>query len=289
MKSNRIIRSLFVASALMAAAIVTNAQDTTTPDAAKAQEDKAKLEAKATTLLEQLVGEAQALKLPENRIRVQIIAGDLLWDHSAARARGFFNDAGSVLSQLMVDASDREDFQILTRLRQELVLSAGRHDAELGYQLLRQTQPPANANANNRRRGGFPEVDNLEQSLLAVVANTDPKVAYQKASEALDKGEFPTSLARVLAQLQAKDEEAFKKLTDKTLSRLTSDNLLSSMQATNVAMGLLRLGPQVAEAATTTASSTNTSTANANNMRIAPVLNQSAYHDLLDRAVTAAL
>jgi len=64
---------------------------------------------------------------------------------------------------------------------------------------------------------------------------------------------------------------------------------LSSMQATNVAMGLLRPGPQVAEAATTTASSSNTSTANANNMRIAPVLNQSAYHDLLDRAVTAAL
>jgi len=290
MKSNRIIQSLFVASVLLAAAIITNAQDTTTPDPAKAQEDKAKLEAKATTLLEQLVGEAQALKLPENRIRVQIIAGDLLWDRSAARARGFFNDAGSVLSQLMVDASDREDFQILTRLRQELVLSAGRHDAELGYQLLRQTQPPANANANNRRRGGFPEVDNLEQSLLAVVANTDPKVAYQKASEALDKGEYPTSLARVLAQLQAKDEEAFKKLTDKTLSRLTSDNLLSSMQATNVAMGLLRPGPQVAEvAATTTTSSTNTSTANVNNMRIAPVLNQSAYHDLLDRAVTAAL
>jgi hypothetical protein len=30
-------------------------------------------------------------------------------------------------------------------------------------------------------------VDNLEQNLLAVIANTDPKVAYQKASEALDK------------------------------------------------------------------------------------------------------
>src|SRR5262249_48884823 len=160
MKSNRIIQSLFVVPALLFATVVASAQEATTPDAAKAQEDKAKLEAKASTLLEQVVGEAQALKLPENRIRVQIIAGDLLWDRSAARARGCFNDAGSMLSQLMVDASDREDFQILPRLRKELVLSAGRHDAELGYQLLRKTQPPANANANanNRRRGGFPEV-----------------------------------------------------------------------------------------------------------------------------------
>ena len=295
MKSYRIIPSLFVVPALLLAAIVTNAQDATAPDPGKTQEDKAKLEAKAATLLDQVVGEAQALKLPENRIRVQIIAGDLMWDRSAARARGFFNDAGGALSQLMVDASDREDYQTVTRLRQELVLAAGRHDAELAYQLLRQTQPPANVTANaNRRRGGgpgaFPEVDNLEQNLLAVIANTDPKVAYQKASEALDKGEYPTSLARVLAQLQTKDEEAFKKLTDKTLNRLTSDSLLSSSQATNVAMGLLRPGPQVAATTTaTTASTTSTTANNNNNGRTAPVLNQSAYHDLLDRVVTAAL
>jgi hypothetical protein len=196
----------------------------------------------------------------------------------------------------MVDASDRDDYQTVTRLRQELVLSAGRHDAELGYQLLRQTQPPASLNANaNRRRGGgpgaFTEPDNLEQNLLAVIATTDPKIAYQKASEALDKGDYPTSLARVLAQLQTKDEEAFKKLTDKTLSRLSSDNLLSSTQATGLAMNLLRPGPQMAPAATTTSTSstTNATASNVNNMRNAPVLNQSAYHDLLDHAVTAAL
>lgn len=302
MTTNSTIRSLFVAALLLLAAVAAGAQEATTPDTAKAQEDKAKLESKAATLLEQVVGEAQALKLPENRIRVQIIAGDLLWDRSAARARSFFNDAGGALAQLMVDNAsdrDRQDSQILNRLRQDLVLSAGRHDAELGYQLLRQTQPPPNANADNRRRGGgpgaFAGADNLEQSLLAVIANTDPKVAYQKASEALDKGEYPSSLARVLAQLQAKDDEAFKKLTDKTLSRLTSDNLLSSNQATNVAMGLLRPGPQASTTASTSTTSTaNTATGNAtannvNNMRIAPVLNQSAYHDLLDHVVTAAL
>lgn len=292
MKSNLTVRSIFVAAVLSLVATVAGAQDATTPDAAKAQEDKAKLETKAVTLLEQVVGEAQALKLPENRIRVQVIAGDLLWERSAARARGYFNDAGSALSQLMVDASDRDDYQSVTRLRQELVLAAGRHDAELGYQLLRQTQPPANflAIANRRRGGGpgmFPEVDNLEQNLLAVIAGTDPKVAYQKASEALDKGEYPTSLARVLAQLKAKDEEAFKKLTDKTLSRLTSDNLLSNQQATNAAMGLLRPGTQVQ--ATTSSTTTTATASNANNMRNAPILNQSAYHDLLDQVVTAAL
>ena len=57
------------------------------PDPQQQQEEKAKLERKANALLEQVINEAQSLKLPENRIRVQIAAGDMLWEHSAPRAR----------------------------------------------------------------------------------------------------------------------------------------------------------------------------------------------------------
>ncbi len=240
----------------------TAAQEATpaTPDAAKQQEEKAKLEAKATALLEQIVSEAQGLKLPENRIRVQIVAGDLLWDRSAARARTFFTDAASILANTMAqsDDSERREFGMLNALRRELVLSAARHDAELAYQLLRQTQPPAGMNAGNRRRGNFqfPD-DNLEQTLLTVIAASDPKVAYQKAAESLDKGEYPVSLSRVLSQLQTKDEEAFKKLSEKTLNRLSSENLLTSGQAVNVAMSLLRPGPQAATTSPSPATATN--------------------------------
>jgi len=256
-----------------------------TPDAAKQQEEKAKLEAKATALLEQVVSESQGLKLPENRIRVAVVAGDLLWERNAARARTFFADAGSILANTMAqsDDSERREFGMLNALRRELVLSAARHDAELAYQLLRQTQPPAGTNAGDRRRGGFPEVDNLEQTLLAAIAASDPKVAYQKAAESLDKGEYPTSLNRVLAQLQAKDEEAFKKLSEKTLNRLSSENLLTSGQAVTVAMSLLRPGPQ---AASTSPGPSNNANARANNSR---VLTESAFHDLLNNTVTAAL
>lgn len=257
-----------------------------TPDPAKQQEEKAKLEAKATALLEQIVNESQSLKLPENRIRVQIVAGDLLWDKNPGRARTLFADAASILAQSMLetDRSDRRDWGGLNMLRRDLVLGAGRHDAELGYQLLRQTQPPAGADAADRRRGQmFFEGDNLEQALLATIAATDPKVAYQKTIESLDKGEYPNSLARVLAQLQAKDEEAFKKLSEKTLNRMSSENLLANGQAVNAAMSLLRPGPQ--ETANTPAPAANTN-ARANN---AKVLNESAYKDLLNNVVTAAL
>jgi hypothetical protein len=270
------------------------AQDTTAPaastDSTKQQEEKAKLEAKASVMLEQVISEAQALKLPENRIRVQIIAGDLLWDRSAARARPLFMDAGATLGQLIQapEGSDRDDRQTLNRLRQELVLSAARHDAELAYSLFRQTQPPPDnaTNAGNRRRMMMFGQDNLEQSLLAVIANTDPKVAYQKASESLEKGEYPTSLSRILAQLQAKDPDNFKKLSDKTLSRLNSDSLLGNTQAANLALGLLRPGPRTGATAAAAAPTTANSNLRANNT---PILSESSFHDLLDNSITAAL
>ena len=282
---------------LLASAGFAIAQDATSqtataqslPDPQQQQEEKAKLEKKAAVLLEQVVSEAGVLKLPENRIRVQIAAGDMLWDRSPVRARGLLSDAGAMLSQMILegDRTDRDEVQTLNQLRQDLVLTAGRHDAELGYQLLRSTQPQANTtNATGGRRFGFDPQGNLEQNLLATIAATDPKVAYQKASEALDKGEYPTALNRVLAQLQSKDEEAFKKLSEKALSRLGSENLLTTREAASLALNLLLPGPRVTGTASN--QTTQASTTNARN-NSSQVLSESAYHDLLDNAITAAL
>jgi len=286
---------------LLSCVSVAMAQDATsqtaipqpTPDPQQQQEEKAKLEKKAIALLEQVVNESQALKLPENRIRVQIAAGDMLWDKSAARARGLFTDAGALLGQMMleVDRTDRSDVQSLNQLRQELVLTAGRHDADLGYQLLHSTQQqqPTQINVTGPGRGNrglmFDQGNNLEQNLLATIATTDPKFAYQKAVESLDKGEFPTSLNQILNQLQTKDAELFKKLSDKTLNRLASDSLLASREATGVAVNLLMPGPR----ATNTAGTAATSDASANARAASPILGESAYHDLMDNAITAAL
>ena len=283
---------------LLSSVSVAVAQDATsqtaipqaTPDPQQQQEEKAKLEKKAIALLEQVVTESQASKLPENRIRVQIAAGDMLWDKSGSRARGLLTDAGALLAQMMleVDRTDRSDVQSLNQLRQELVLTAGRHDAELGYQLLRSTQQqqtPANNAPGQGRRFNLDQGNNLEQNLLATIATTDPKFAYQRAVESLDKGEFPTALNRILTELQSKDAELFKKLSDKALGRLASDSLLASREATSVAVNLLIAGPR----ATNTAGVATTTDANATARATSPVLNESAYHDLMDNAITAAL
>ncbi len=297
MVSKKIVVFLFPITLMLASAVLVGAQDATsqsataqpTPDAQQQQEEKLKLEAKAIVLLDQIVTEAQALKLPENRIRVQIAAGDMLWDRSAARARGLLVDAGAILSQMMIDAdrTDRNEIQTLNQLRQDLVLTAGRHDSELGYQLLRSTQQQPTTASNTGGRRFIPDQQsNLEQSLLATIAANDPKVAYQKASESLDKGEYPTALSRVLSQLQTKDPENFKKLSDKALSRLSSDSIMATRDAAMTAMSLLMPGPR--PASTSTATSTDATSANSRN-NSAQVLSESAYHDLIDNAITAAL
>jgi hypothetical protein len=308
-----LMKKLLPVLTLLACASFVVAQDATSqtataqpsPDSQQQQEEKAKLEKKAITLLEQVVSESQGLKLPENKIRVNIVAGDLLWDKNAARARGLFNDAGTMISQVAVelDRTDRDDIQTFNQLRQELVLTAGRHDGELAYQLMRSTQPPQqpqNTNVMNARgnaRFMFDQPDNLEQRLLAVIATSDPKFAYQKAMESLDKGEFPNGIGNILVQLQTKDEDAYKKLTDKTMNRLGSDNLLANRQATSLAIALLFPGPRPSDNATATpAASTANATATNNataatgmNSRQAAVLTETAYHDLMDNAVGAAL
>jgi len=214
----------------------------------------------------------------------------MLWDRNAARARGLLVDAGVILSQMMLHAgrTERNEVQTMNQLRQDLILTAGRHDSELGYQLLRSTQqqPTTAGNTGGGRRSIPDQQSNLEQSLLATIAANDPKVAYQKASEALDKGEYPTALSRVLSQLQAKDPENFKKLSDKALSRLSSDNIVGTREAAMLAVNLLMPGPRPASTSTATptnATATNSRTASAQ------VLSEAAYHDLMDNAVTAAL
>src|SRR5438874_2256212 len=299
-----LMKKLLPVLTLLACASFVVAQDATSqiataepsPDSQQQQEEKAKLEKKAITLLEQVVSESQALKLPENKIRVNIVAGDLLWDKNAARARGLFNDAGTMISQVAVelDRTDRDEIQTFNQLRQELVLTAGRHDGELAYQLMRATQQQQQPQSTNvmagaaNRRLMLDQTDNLEQRLLAIIATSDPKFAYQKAMESLDKGEFPNGIGNILAQLQTKDEDAYKKLTDKTMNRLASESLLANRQATSLAVSLLFTGPRPGNNATATAAPAQTQ-ANTMGRQATPVLNETAYHDLMDNAVNAAL
>lgn len=278
-------------------------QPATQPAAQPAAEDqekeKAEREKNAYRLLDQVIAEAQTLRLTENRVRVQITAADLLWDSNQGRARSLFAQAADGVAELNRNQQNTNNrrgggppnrsFQ----LRQELVLAAARHDAQLAYQLLASTKAPAPAielDQNARNRFQLSADDNLEQALLGRVAALDPKFAATNAEQMMDKGKFPRSLPEVLNQLQKQDADAAAKLADKTVKKLQAANMLTNNDAANLAQLLLMAGPRPADASAngTATNTTIASTAGASVGRT-PVLDQSAYVDLLGNVVDLAL
>src|ERR1700741_1095504 len=222
------------------------------PSAEELEKQKAEREKNAYRLLDQVVDEAQSLRLVENRVRIQISAADMLWDQNQGRARGLFSMAAEGVAEIgrsQANATNNRR-QVMqdgggfvfqgnigppnfrnTQLRTELVLTAARHDAAFAYQLLAATKPPANVQQPAADgRGPRPQLlsdDNLEQTLLGRVAALDPKLAAQNAEQMLEKGQFPTTISEVINQLYKQDSEAGDKLADKTVKKIQSANILT--------------------------------------------------------------
>jgi len=173
------------------------------------------------------------------------------------------------------------------QLRQELVLTAAKHDAALAYQLLAITKPPAPQQTADDARGprtALTPDDGLEQALLGRVAALDPKLAAQNAEQMLDKGQFPFSLPQVIDQLAKQDKDAAAKLADKVIKRLQGTSLLSNQQAGSLVQMMLMGGPRPAGDAAASASKQPVQ-----GRSWPAVLDQSAYVDLLSSVVDAGL
>lgn len=258
-----------------------------TPTTEELEQQKAEREKNAYRLLDQIIDESQSLRLPENRVRVQTTVADLLWDSNPARARSLFSMAAESVAELGRQQqsnnnrrggpqnAERRVFQ----LRQELVLAAARHDAQLAYQLLAMTKPAASPQVTDGRtpRPQFNAEDNLEQQLLGRIAALDPKLAAQNADQMIEKGQFPRSLTEVINNLYKQDPDAAAKMGDRTVKKLQTTNLLTNVEAASLAQMLLMRGPRPS------------GTPNAANPTLIPVLEQGPYTELLASVVDIAL
>lgn len=249
-------------------------------------EQQAAQQEKAHKLLSEIAADAAALRLPENRIRIQVTAGDLLWERDQARARALFNEAAAALTALMQSVSGNEmeyfrQVRVPNQLREELLRRVVERDPQLAYEILQATRPPEPP-ANGPLRGRSSEAE-LELSLLAKIAAADPALALRRAEELLDKNEFPSTLAEMVGQLRAKDEKAAASLSDKIISKLRPETLLSTAEAGSLAMTFLRPGPFAADSAKNNAAQTKAATASGQ------VLSEADYRKLLNNVITVAL
>ena len=252
--------------------------------------DKKAVEKKALALIDEILKEAPALKLPENRIRLQANGANLLWKHNEKRARELFKLAMTALSDLNVDSAEAPgagwnrapEFQLLSQsreqLRQEILQMVAQHDPKLARELLRSSR-----DASASRSGGGEDRDLQTELGLAVgIAATDPAQALQIAKESLDKG-LQDELTAIVEQLFAKDKSAANELVAAVMKKLRSANLMSDRTAASFAIAFLQmeLDPDDDDSE----SKEKVTTASKRPQR----LDERTLQELIDMVVTAAL
>lgn len=268
------------------------AQESPLRNPQKAEEEKAAaqkaLEAKALALLDEIITQSLSLKLPENRIRVQAEAAELLWPRDEKRARALFVEAMTSLSALInsFDPADPRYYQLIqapTQLRHQMMYIASQRDPKLALDFLRATRLPV------RQQGGPGQVDSeaqLELSLGSMIATKDPKIALQIAEESLTKGlsNQATQILENLINLD-QDRDAATKLMGSIVKKLRTENILTNHEAASVLNHLLNLGLRQQQAAREQASNKSPS----NRLPAIPaIIDESTLRQLLEMVSAAA-
>jgi hypothetical protein len=143
------------------------------------QEPQSELIKKGLGLVEEIIIEARALRLPENRVFVQAAAADLVWAHDEKSARAIFSEALAGINDLTsgIDSDDPQFtalMQIAIELRRDVLLKIARHDSSWARQLMLATARSS------------PQVsDELQLDLSLVTQTTAPvRQAPEDRSEA---------------------------------------------------------------------------------------------------------
>jgi hypothetical protein len=209
------------------------------------QARRASLEVKALELLDDVGGEAQGLKLAENRVRLQAAAADLLWARDEKRARELFNAAllsvAATAAAIAPDDPRREQLvQESLNLRREIAQLIAQRDPQLALDFVRGTRPPAAQGAPEKNYYQPDQELALETSLAEQVAARDPRQALRIAEEILSRG-LSTQLANVLERVRTTDPEAASKLAAEVVRKIRAANLATNSEASNLASYLLQV------------------------------------------------
>lgn len=230
--------------------VLAAAQSDDKQDTAKTEEEKRareETEKKAFALMDEVIKEAASLRLPENRIRVQALAGDMLWKRDERRARALFKQATDGLLDLLaqtgsplniVDSQIAWAMQAREQLKQEVIQILSQRDARLARDFLHNISRPAQ---EEHADGAQAEEDTGQELRLALqITASDPPQAFQIAQESIPKG-LSMELLPVFQQLKYKDAEMGEKLLAAIIKSLRSTNLTTNSTAASFAFSLLRL------------------------------------------------
>jgi hypothetical protein len=233
-------------------------------------------------LLAELAESFSQIRLPQTRVRAQLLAAQLLWPMNEKLAAKLGGDAIEGVREYLagVDSTEQDYYQryeITMQLRQEVVQALGPNDPETALSFLRSTRTLTNPEVGQ----SWDRELALEAALANQIAAKDPKRAAQIAEETLKRG-YSAMLIEIVARLRASEPELASQLAKQIAAKLQSEKLLKNQEAANLSIGLLRL----VKSSYRIQSSQNPRPPSKADV---PLLSDQEYKDLFDKTLNEAL
>lgn len=233
-------------------------------------------------MLAELAESFSQIRLPQTRVRAQLLAAQLLWPMNEKLAAKLGGDAIEGVREYLagVDSTEQDYYQryeITMQLRQEVVQALGPNDPETALSFLRSTRTLTNPEVGQ----SWDRELALEAALANQIAAKDPKRAAQIAEETLKRG-YSAMLIEIVARLRASEPELASQLAKQIAAKLQSEKLLKNQEAANLSIGLLRL----VKSSYRIQSSQNPRPPSKADV---PLLSDQEYKDLFDKTLNEAL
>jgi hypothetical protein len=247
------LRALLVVLCFLLFSFTLAAQDPTptpTPVPAAKTEKQKELEKRVVEMIDQALGDANTLKLAQNRATVYALAGDLYWQFDEKRSRELFRLSGSEIVNANIEADkekkENEDpyagiFEFNTDIRGEILPLIAKHDADLALELLIQTRPAKIVEA--MAKAALPNAKNsdgmfdfnpdryriqnevaLEQRFALLAAEQNPDKAIKLIKDSLAKG-ISWNVMPLLQKLHDKDPKKATALADDVVAKIVDTDL----------------------------------------------------------------
>lgn len=234
---------LFLITLLLNSIVISLAPaQSVSPPSKSSEEKKAREERdkKALALVDEIIRETESLRLPENRVRINMALADSIWPRDEKRARLLFKQAVTALEEITAATADGRDrdylAQLPQQLRQEILQVASNHDAGLALDFLRATRP-----AIPREQAYWqPNFESqLEMRLANQIAARDPKTALMVGEDSLKLG-LGQDATNLLYNLSSQDKAAAETFFNDIMKQLRSGESSRSQAAPYIALTLLR-------------------------------------------------
>jgi len=181
------------------------------------------------------------IKSPYNRIKMQLAAGNMLWETDEKLAAKFFSDATISFKEFLasIEPDDKyfQSYSVMSQLRYEIVQAIAQKDPAGALDFLHSTQT-TDGSSNPRERAA--QESAVELSIAEQMARKDPVRALKLARQNLKKG-LSANLANTLRQLRQQNPELAVEFAGEIASKLRDEKLLKNTEAASLAAGLVQI------------------------------------------------